>query len=248
MAADGSGDDRAGAASRSGEARGAAPRGVPHSLEAERVVLGCMLLDPGDILPRCVDRLTPEHFYDARHQLVFERMRDMFNHGVAVDVVTVAEGLRAAGLLDRAGGAVAISELAEGVPTTAHAEHYLNIVRDEYILRRLLHTSESIAQRARGEEDVEVLLDEAEREIFEISEHRVADDDVTLKTVVHDAVEKIERISADKSGVTGLATGFPDLDAKTAGFHGGEMIFIAARPSMGKTALAMNIVEHVALA
>lgn len=249
MAAGGLGDgrDREGISSRSGQARGAGPRGVPHSLEAERVVLGCMLLDPGDVLPRCVDRLTPEHFYDARHQIIFEQMRDMFHHGVAVDVVTLADRLRTAELLDRAGGPVAISELAEGVPTTAHAEHYLNIVRDEYILRRLLHASESIAQRARGEEDVETLLDEAEREIFEISEHRVRDDELAIGQALHDAMEKIERLAESKSGVTGLGTGFADLDLMTSGFHEGEMIVLAARPSMGKTAFAMNVVEHVAL-
>ncbi len=223
------------------------PAGIPHSTEAEQVVLGCMLLDPGDALPRCLDRLSADHFYDPRHRIVFEQIQKMFQDGGAVDTVTLSEALRAAGLLDRAGGVLYLTELQEVVPTTAHTEHYVNIVRDRYVLRRLLRAAENITRKVRASDEVEPVLDEAEREIFEISEHRVRDQELSIGRALKEAVARIETQLESRSGITGVGTGYPDFDEMTAGLHEGEMIVLAARPSMGKTALAMNIAEHVAL-
>ncbi len=223
----------------------------PHSNEAEMGVLGCALLDPNQCIGECVEKLKDDGmlaFYDLRHQTIYETLAEMFNARMPVDLITVQQRLKDKQLLDQVGGIAYLSQLQDAVPSAANLSYYLDIVREKYLLRKLITTCSGVVGKVFDYEgNVEELLDEVEKEILRVNESRAQGTMIPVNTLVHEAIATIENYFGRNGEIGGLATGFVDLDKMTDGFHGGEMIVIAARPSMGKTSLAMNIAEHVAL-
>ena len=222
----------------------------PHSAEAERGVLGCVLLAPNDGMGVCIEKLKrgSEVFYDLRHQALFETLAEMYDQKEAIDLITVQQRLKDNKQLDGVGGLSYLAGLADAVPSAANLEYYLEIVREKYLLRRMIQTCTAVVGRVYEHEgEVDGLLDEIERDVLRISEERVVSSAPTIKELVHRAINTIEEYHQRQGMLTGVSTGFADLDKMTSGLHGGEMVVIAARPSMGKTSLAMNIAEHVAI-
>jgi replicative DNA helicase len=222
----------------------------PHSIEAERGVLGSILLSPREAAGRCLERFKhgAQVFYDPRHQTLFTAVAEMYDAQAVIDVVTVGQYLRDRNELENAGGIPYLSSLLESVPSAAGLDYYADIVRAKFVLRRMIQTCTTIISRAYTEQDnVDGLLDEVERDILQVSEDRIEAPSHQIKELVSKAIATIEDYFHRRGALTGLATGFTDLDKMTSGLHGGEMIVLAARPSMGKTSLAMNIAEHVAV-
>jgi replicative DNA helicase len=223
----------------------------PHSPEAEQGVLGCALLSPNECLGECVEKLKDngqEVFYDLRHQIIYETLATMFNARDAIDVITVQQRLKDKQLLDQVGGIAYLSQLQDAVPSAANLSYYLDIVREKFLLRKMIQTCTEVVGRVYDYEgEVDALMDEVERDVLRISESRAQSDSLTTKELVGKAIGTIENFFSRKGALTGLGTGYADLDRMTDGLHGSEMIVIAARPSMGKTSLAMNIVENVVL-
>ena len=213
-------------------------------------MLGCVLLSPNDSLGECIRRLKSgaDVFYDLRHRAVFELLVEMYDQKEAIDLITVQQRLRDKQQLEGVGGLPYLSTLADAVPSAANLSYYLDILREKHVLRKMIQTCTDVVGRVyESEEDVDSLLDEVERDVLKISEDRIEASSLTIKDLVHKAINTIEEFHARQGMLTGIGTGFPDLDKMTSGFHGGEMIVIAARPSMGKTSLAMNIAESVVI-
>src|SRR5580698_9307710 len=222
----------------------------PHSIEAEQGVLGCVLLSPHDCMGECIEKLKSGHqiFYDLRHQTLFQTLTEMYDEKQAIDIITLQQRLKNSQQLENVGGLAYLSSLPDAVPSAANLEYYLDIVLEKYLLRKMIQTCTGIVGRVFDYEgEVESLLDEVERDILRISEERVAGTSLTIKELVNKAISKIEEYHTNQGMLTGISTGFVDFDKMTTGLHEGEMIVIAARPSVGKTSLAMNIAEHVAL-
>jgi replicative DNA helicase len=222
----------------------------PHSPEAEQGVLGCIMLSPNDCMGICIEKLKggPETFYDLRHQTIFSILGEMYDSREAIDLITLQQRLKNKQLLDEVGGLAYLSALPDTVPSSANLEYYLDIVREKFLLRKMIQTCTEVVARVYDYEgEVDMLLDEVEKEVLRINESRVQENVVTVKDLVKKAISTIEEFHNRKGMLTGLATGFSDLDKMTSGLHPGEMIVVAARPSMGKTSLAMNIAEHVAI-
>jgi replicative DNA helicase len=222
----------------------------PHSIEAEQGVLGCILLSPNDCLGECIEKLKPGHlvFYDLRHQTLFQTLTEMFDEKQAIDVITLQQRLKNTQQMEGVGGLAYICTLPDAVPSAAHLQFYLDIILEKYLLRKVVQTCTGIAARVfEYEGEVDALLDEVERDVLQISQERVSGANASIKELVNRAITKIEEYHANQGLLTGLSTGFQDFDRMTTGLHEGEMIVVAARPSMGKTSLAMNIAEHVAL-
>jgi len=222
----------------------------PHSVEAEQGVLGCVLLSPNDCMGECIEKLKPGHlvFYDLRHQTLFQALTEMFDQKEAIDLITLQQRLKNKQQLEGVGGLAYLSSLPDAVPSAANLQYYLDIILEKYLLREMMQTCTDIVGRVFDYEgEVDALLDEVERDILLISEERVSGASLTIKELVNRAITKIEEYHQNQGMLTGLSTGFVDFDKMTTGLHEGEMIVIAARPSVGKTSLAMNIAEHVAL-
>jgi len=223
-------------------------RSLPQSLDAEKGVLCSALLSPGNVLGECIERLDETHFYQPAHQIIYREMIALQNSAKPVDFITLTQVLKDKGELDKAGGAAAISELFTFVPTAGNADYYIEIVREKFLLRQLIQTCTEFAGRAYDEQgEVKVLLDEAESKVMQIGEERFKGVFADMRTEVMNAIASIENLYKNKGGLSGLATGFKKLDEMTGGMRGSEMFVVAARPSMGKTAFAMNIAEHVAV-
>jgi replicative DNA helicase len=223
-------------------------RTPPHSVEAEQGVLGSMLISPRDAIAEVVEKITADYFYVPAHQTIFNVLVDLWNTGAAIDLITFTQVLRDRNLLETVGGAAAVTNLYTFVPTAANVGYYLEIVRDKYILRSIIEAATESVRRAYEEQDeVGNLLDEVEQKIFAVGEDRFKGQMLSMKDQVMEAIESIEKLYERKGGITGISTGFVEFDRMTSGMHPSEMIVIAARPSMGKTALAMNIAEHVAI-
>ena len=222
----------------------------PHSPEAEQGVLGCVLLSPNDCMGQCIERFKegPEVFYDLRHQTIFSTLVQMYDGREAIDVITLQQQLKNKQLLEEVGGIAYLAALPDTVPSAANLSYYLDIVVEKYLLRKMIHTCTEVVGRVYDYEgEVDALLDEVERDILRISESRVQTQTTTIKDLVKKAITTIEDFHQRQGMLTGIGTGFTDLDKMTSGLHGGEMVVIAARPSMGKTSLAMNIAEYVAI-
>jgi replicative DNA helicase len=223
-------------------------RSPPHSVEAEQGVLGSMLISPRETIAECVEKINEEYFYVPAHQTIYNVLVDLWNTGQAIDLITFTQVLRDRNLLESVGGAAFVTSLFTFVPTAANVQYYLEIVRDKYILREIISASTESVRRAYEEQDeVSNLLDEVEQKIFAVGEDRFKGQMLSMKDQVMEAIESIEKLYERKGGITGISTGFVEFDRMTSGLHPSEMIVIAARPSMGKTALAMNIAEHVAI-
>jgi len=222
----------------------------PHSIEAEQGVLGCVLLSPHDCMGECIEKLKsgPDIFYDVRHRTLFQTLTEMYDQKQAIDLITLQQHLKNIQQLENVGGLAYLSSLPDAVPSAANLEYYLDIVLEKYLLRKMIQTCTGIVGRVFDYEgQVDALLDEVERDILRISEERVAGASLTIKELVNKAISKIEEYHQNHGMLTGVSTGFADFDKMTTGLHAGEMIVIAARPSVGKTSLAMNIAEHVSL-
>src|SRR3982750_2309118 len=223
-------------------------RTLPHSVEAEQGVLGSMLISPRDAIAECVEKINEEYFYVPAHRTVYNVLVELWNAGQAIDLITFTQVMRDRHLLDSVGGAAFVTQLFTFVPTAANVGYYLEIVRDKYILRQIISAATESVRRAYEEQDeVNNLLDEVEQKIFAVGEDRFKGQMLSMKEQVMGALESIEKLWERRGGITGISTGFVELDRMTNGLHEAEMIVIAARPSMGKTALAMNIAEHVAI-
>ena len=223
-------------------------RTPPHSVEAEQGVLGSMLISPRDTIAECVEKINEEYFYVPAHQTIYTVLVELWNTGQAIDLITFTQVLRDRNLLEGVGGAAFVTSLFTFVPTAANVQYYIDIVRDKYILRSIIAAATESVRRAYEEQDeVGNLLDEVEQKIFAVGEDRFKGQMLSMKDQVMEAIESIEKLYERKGGITGISTGFVEFDRMTSGMHPSEMIVIAARPSMGKTALAMNIAEHVAV-
>ena len=222
----------------------------PHSVEAEQGIIGSIILDSQTSLGKCVLKLkkTEGVFYDLRHQTLYEIMVEMYDQKEPVDLITLQQRLRDRKMLDSVGGMEYVTTLADMVPSAANIEYYLDIVADKFVLRRLLNTCTSVAQRVYDHDgETEELMDTVETEVLALGQDRVEIGSLSMKELVTKAIDTVEKYHSRQGLCTGLTTGFTELDKMTSGMHEGEMIVIAARPSMGKTSLAMNIAEHVAL-
>ncbi len=223
----------------------------PHALDMEQGVLGCQLLSPNECIGEVIEKMKStgvEAHYDLRHQTIQAELFEMYDSRVPIDVITLQQRLKDKGLLDQIGGIAYLSQLQDSVPSAANLSYYLEIVQEKFLLRRMIATCTEVVGRVYDYEgDVETLLDEVEKEILRINESRAQSSTATVKELVGKAILTVENYFGRQGTLNGLGTGFPDLDRMTDGLHGQEMIVIAARPSMGKTSLAMNIVEHVVL-
>lgn len=221
----------------------------PHSVDAEQAVLGGLMLDNGE-WDSVADVLLPEDFYRAEHQLIFSTMIRQSEASSPIDVVTLVEALNSMNQLDEAGGVDYLGDLAHNAPGTANIKAYADIIRERAILRRLISVANSIADSGynTGGRKAEEVVDEAEQQVFNIADERPKDQGpVDMKTLMKSAVERIDELAASEGGLTGLSTGFTDLDGMTSGWQKSDLVIVAGRPSMGKTAFAMNLVENVIL-
>ena len=223
-------------------------RTPPHSVEAEQGVLGSMLISPRETIAECVEKINEEYFYVPAHRTIYDVLVDLWNTRQGIDLITFTQVLRDRNLLDSVGGAAFVTNLFTFVPTAANVQYYLEIVRDKYILRQIISAAtESVRRAYEEQEEVDSLLDEVEQKIFDVGEDRFKGQMLSMKDHAMQAIETIERLYERKGSITGISTGFVEFDRMTSGLHPSEMVVIAARPSMGKTALAMNIAEYVAI-
>lgn len=221
-------------------------RVLPHSMEAEQSIIGSMILDSEAVLTAS-EIVTKEDFFGKQYGILFEAMLELYNSSKPVDLVTLQEKLKEKDAPSELCSIDFIREIASVVPTSANVKYYAEIVREKAALRRLIKTSEDIENICYlGNESVDSIMDITEKKIFNILQSKSGGDYVPIKQVVIDALEKIEISSKTKGNVTGLPTGFIDLDSRTAGFHESELILIAARPAMGKTAFELNIAQYMA--
>lgn len=225
-----------------------AHRSLPQSVEAEKALLSSALLSPREVITECAEKIAEDAFYSPAHADIFRVLLEMWTANQPIDVITLTNRLRDLSLLDAVGGPGAVTELVGYVPTAANARHYLEIVSEKSLLRRMISTCTAAAARCYEEQaDVKQLMDDVEREVLAVGNTRFKDVAPGLREEVFEALKNIEKMFQQRGGISGLPTGFTYFDRMTDGMHPGEMIIVAARPSMGKTALAMNIVEHVAL-
>ncbi len=219
----------------------------PHSLKAEQSVIGSMILD-ADAITKATEIISREDFYQQQLGVMFQAIKELHDDGRPTDLVTLQEKLKAMDLPPQYCETEFISNLVMSVPTSTNIESYAKIVREKAVLRNLIKTTEGIANTCYlGKENLNSILEKTEKEIFQIVNKRGEKETETVKDVVISALESIERAAQNKGGVTGIASGFLDLDYKTAGFQPSTLVMIAARPAMGKTAFALNIAEYVAV-
>mgnify|MGYP000184236344 FL=1 len=221
-------------------------RVMPHSIEAEQSVIGSMLMDREAVLVAS-EILAGEDFYQRQYGVVFDAMVDLFSRDEPVDLVTLQNELRARDVPEEVSSMEFVREILERVPTSANVKYYANIVAEKSTLRKLIRLNDEINNLCyAGTEPLENVLDQTEKKVFDLVQRRNAGDFVPIKQVVLNAIEKIEIASRTKGNVTGIATGFKDLDYQTSGFQPSDLILIAARPSMGKTAFVLNIAQYMA--
>ncbi len=216
----------------------------PQNLDAEMAVLGSMLLDE-DATSTAVESLDRDSFYKDSHKKIFAAISDLYNANKAVDLITLTDGLKRDGTLDEVGGPSFLTALANSVPTSANINHYVSIVKEKSILRTLINSATRIVSLCyESDGNVDEVVDSAERFIFEVSSRKSQGSYLHLKEIVKDSIETIDRLYQRKAHVTGIPTGFIDFDIKTAGLQASDLIVIAGRPSMGKSALAIGIAEY----
>jgi replicative DNA helicase len=225
----------------------AAERTLPHNLEAERSILGAILVH-NDAFNLAAQAIEARDFYRDAHRRIFARMIALNERGQAIDFVTLKEELVRNGELDDAGGPAYIASLADGVPRATNVEFYARIVKEKSTLRNLIFAANKILTNAyEADQDADLILDDAESAIFAVADDRLKAGFMPMSDLVRESYPKIEQLFEHKRLITGVPTGFVDLDAMTRGFQAGDLIILAARPSMGKTSLALNLAQHVAL-
>lgn len=219
----------------------------PHQVEAEQSLLGGILID-SDGLPVALEILKGDEFYRPNHRIIFRAMQDLFDRNEPIDLVTVSTHLATQNLLEEVGGAVYLAALAEAVPSAANVGSYAGIIHEKALLRRLLQAANEISARCYGKvADVREVLNEAEAAVFAVTQGSLRSGFYSLKDVIKKSIEDIERLQEFRESVSGVPSHFTDLDRMTAGFQPSDLIIIAARPSMGKTAFALNIMRNAAL-
>src|ERR1700726_2163737 len=224
------------------------PRSLPFSEDGEKGVLCSLLLSPLEVADICVLHLRSEAFYIPAHEIIYGLVLEFGDKRKPIDFVSLKQTLKDRNQLEEVGGPEYLSDLYSFVPTAANAGYYIDIVREKYVLRRLISACNRLSGQCYDQQgEMAQLLDEAEKEIFAITGEHVKTEIIPTRDLVMEAIEQIEKLYENRGSVTGLPTGFVELDRMTSGLHPAEMIVIAARPSMGKTAFAMNVVEHVSL-
>ena len=222
-------------------------RSLPQSIEAEQSVIGAMIIDKSAIA-QVFEKLNEDDFYRDGHKVIYKAVREMYAKDMAVDLVTILEYLKTTDMLDKAGGVTYISELSSSVPTTANLSSYIKIVEEKSTLRKLIKASTSIIEESYNSGgDVEKVIDLAQKKVFDIAEKKDSKEYEALSDVLERGFLEIERLFNNRGAIIGVGSGIKDLDAKTSGFQKGDMVLIAARPSMGKTTFSLNIAENAAL-
>lgn len=219
---------------------------MPNSLEAEQSVVGSMIMSK-DAIVTASEMLLKEDFYHQQYGIIFETMVELFTEGQPVDLVTLQNRLKEKDVPQEIQSLDFVRTLVTSVPTSANIKYYANIVKENAIKRKLIHVTEDIENECyAGKESLESVLDKTEHDVFELLSTRQTGDYVPIRTVVMNALEKIEKAAQQEGTVTGIPTGFIDLDYRTAGLQPSDLVLVAARPSMGKTAFVLNIAQHVA--
>jgi len=222
-------------------------RSLPSSVDAERSLLGSILVNNENYY-RVVEFLRPEDFYLDSHRVIFRNMTTLMENSRAIDLITLQDELLRAASLESTGGIGYLSGLLDGIPHLVNIDHYIEIVRDKALLRQMINTaSKTIAECFDQAEPADAILDQAEQALFNLSEHRTKSGFVAVRDMHEEAQRLLTKLYEDKEMITGVPTGFTDLDRMTSGFQNGDLVILAARPSMGKTALALNVAEYVAL-
>ena len=218
----------------------------PQNIEAEQSVLGAVLIEQSSIA-KISDLLNPEDFYREAHRLIYRAAMSLFERGEAIDFITVVDLLRRENTLEQAGGIAYVTSLANGVPTAANITYHAKIVQEKSLLRRLIGAATDIASMGYAEsEEVDRVLDSAEQKILEVATRKASQDFQPIKEIIFSTLDKIDEMHKAKGGITGISTGFANLDKLTGGFQRSDLILIAARPSMGKTAFVLNVAQHMA--
>jgi replicative DNA helicase len=219
----------------------------PQNIDAERSTLGSMLLEK-EAIEKGTEVLKPEDFYREAHRVIFEVIIHLSNKGEPIDIITVSEELTRRNMLDKVGGIPYLTALANAVPTAANVEYYAKIVAEKSLLRSIISVATNIVGMGyEGAEEVNVILDEAEKQIFQVTQRRNTKGFVSLRNILIETFERIEKLYESKGGVTGLPTGFTDFNRMTAGLQPSDLIILAARPSMGKTTFALNIAQSASV-
>ncbi|GIP42514.1 replicative DNA helicase [Paenibacillus sp. J45TS6] len=219
----------------------------PQNLEAEQAVLGAILLQ-AEALITAMERVSTEDFYDKSHQLIYESMIQLSEDNQPIDLITLTSLMQDKGQLEDIGGVSYLAKLAQAVPTAANVDYYAQIIEEKSMLRRLIRTATTIVSEGyAGGEDVSGMLSDAERKILEISNRRSSSGFIAIRDVLMEVFDKVETLYQNKGNTTGIPSGFVDLDKMTSGFQRNDLIIVAARPSVGKTAFALNIAQNVAV-
>ena len=219
----------------------------PQNIEAEMAVLGSMLIEE-QAIPIALAKLQPNAFYQPSHRRIFERVISLFNQSKAVDLVTLTDELTSENLLDEVGGASYLTQLSAVVPTAANIEYYIRIVKDKHLLRSLIHAATQIVRDGYDpSQGVDELLDRSERLMFEIAAQKFQSNVTPIKEIIKGCIETIDQLYQRKVNITGIPTGFHEFDIQTAGLQRSDLIIVAARPSMGKSAFVTNIAEYVGI-
>jgi replicative DNA helicase len=224
-------------------------RTLPHSLEAEEYLLSCCLLDGPDVISRCLEaRIRPESFYDPKHGVIYEKLLDLYNRQQPVDVSVVAEELKTSRQLDAIGGYAFLAQVSSRIPTTAQASYFIEKVREQSLLREIIRSATNAVEDCYGfSGGIDEFVDQIETKIFSVTQNRVSESAKQMREPTREAMNVITKMMMKKGELTGVSSGFKDLDALMWGFQRQEMIILAARPSMGKTSLALNFAEAAAM-
>jgi replicative DNA helicase len=219
----------------------------PQNTDAEASLLGAILID-GDAIVKVADQIAADDFFDTKHRHIYEAIKKLYEKRSAIDVLTLSDQLKGSGYLDMVGGAAYLTELTNFVPTAAHAEQYADIIAQKAVRRRLIAAGKDISQVGGDEaKSVKELIEEAETKLFEVSQQHVKQNIVSLEAILAESFERLDDLHKDKQKIRGIPTGFKDMDNMLAGLQRSDLFILAARPSMGKTALALNLAHNVAV-
>lgn len=227
----------------------AAGRTMPHSIEAEEYLLSCCLIDGNDVVARCLEgKLSATSFYSAANRIIFEKLVDLYNKGTTIDLGILAEELKTSRQLEEIGGYAYLTQISGRIPTTAQATYFIEKIRELYLLRELIRVATGAVEGCfEYQGGLEEFIDKVEQDLFKVTQDRISDGAKPMKEPTREAMMVINKMMMKKGELTGVSSGFKDLDAFTYGFQRQEMIILAARPSMGKTSLALNFAEAVAM-
>src|ERR1041385_1290682 len=222
-------------------------RTLPHNIDAEKSVLGAILVNNENYY-RVLENIKPEDFYLDAHRVIYRKMVDLIENSKAIDLITIQEELVRSSQLEAAGGITYLASLLDGIPHLIHIEHYIEFIREKFLLRQLVTAANKIMAKFFAQAyPAEEILDRAEQSLFDLSERRMRSGFVSVKDMELPATKLLEKLYTEREMITGVATGFRDLDRLTSGLQRGDLVILAARPSMGKTALCLNVAQHVAL-